>query len=209
VLEVGCGNGYYLLKLFELGYTRLWGVDPFMQDNAVRTFPVRLERRSLLDVDPAEGPVDAILFSHSLEHIAEQHETIARARELLVPGGLCLVGLPTVSSWAWDHYRADWAQLDAPRHLYLHSRRSLVALAERHGFAVERVVDDSTAFQFWGSEQNRMGVPLASATSWQTSPRRSAFTHEQIRNFDERAVELNKQGCGDQFSAYLRKVGTP
>jgi len=206
VLEVGCGNGYYLLRLFELGYRRLWGIDPFIDARAVRTVPVRLECRSLLDVDPGEGPVDAVLFNHSLEHIAEQHETIERARELLGTDGLCIVRIPTVSSWAWEHYRCYWVQLDAPRHLYLHSRRSLALLASQHGFEVERLVDDSTAFQFWGSEQYVQGVSLRSSTSWHINHRRDAFTPEQIREFEARAAHLNRQGRGDQFAAFLRRA---
>jgi SAM-dependent methyltransferase len=206
ILEVGCGNGYYLLALFELGYRTLWGIDPFMDQRAVRTSPVRLESRSILDVDPVEGPVDAVLFNHSFEHIAEQHETIERARQLLCSGGVCVIRIPTVSSWAWDHYRCDWVQLDAPRHLYLHSRDSLALLAAQHGFAVERVVDDSTAFQFWGSEKYRQGLSLASSKTSRFKRGGNDFTPEQMGEFESRAADLNSQGRGDQFAAYLRKV---
>ena len=201
LLEVGCGNGYYLLKLLELGYTRLWGVDPFMDASAVRQTPLRLERRTILDIDPSEGPVDAILFNHSFEHIPQQHESLERARQLLAPGGVCLIAIPTVSSWAWEHYGTDWVQLDAPRHLYLHSRRSLSQLAEGHGFVVDKVRDNSNEFQFWGSELYRAGIPLRADAA-----RRSERQGKLNPEYASRAAQLNRESRGDQFVACLRKV---
>jgi len=200
LLEVGCGNGYYLLKLLELGYTRLWGVDPFMDAAAVRSTPLRLERRTLLDIDPSEGPVDAILFNHSFEHIPQQHESLERVRQLLAPGGVCLIAIPTVSSWAWEHYGTNWVQLDAPRHLYLHSRRSLSQLAERHGFVVDQVRDNSNAFQFWGSELYSADIPLRSDAA-KESERKGKDNPDYLL----RAEQLNRESRGDQFVACLRK----
>jgi len=40
-----------------------------------------------------------------------------------VPGGWCVIRIPTVSSFAWEHYREQWVQLDAPRHFFLHKVR--------------------------------------------------------------------------------------
>ena len=201
LLEVGCGNGYYLLRLLELGYTRLWGVDPFMDSRSIRNEPLRLERRTLLDISPDEGQVDAILFNHSFEHIPQQHESLQRAWQLLAPGGVCLIAVPTVSSWAWEHYGTDWVQLDAPRHLYLHSRRSLACLAEQHGFVVEQVKDNSGPFQFWGSELYREDISLRSDAA-------KAPTRRGMKNSDyqSRAEQLNVEGRGDQFLACLRRV---
>jgi SAM-dependent methyltransferase len=201
LLEVGCGNGYYLLRLLELGYTHLWGVDPFMDSRSIRDKPLRLEQRTLLDIDPAEGPVDTILFYHSFEHIPQQHETLERAHQLLAPGGVCLIAIPTVSSWAWEHYGTDWVQLDAPRHLYLHSRRSLSQLAERHGFVVDEVSDNSNAFQFWGSELYRADIPLRSDAA-----KRAERQGKDNPDYMSRAEQLNREGRGDQFVACLRKA---
>jgi SAM-dependent methyltransferase len=204
ILEVGCGNGYYLQKLFELGYRDLHGIDPFMDPSYVSTHPFRLECRGILDLDPeTEDPYDCIGFGHSLEHIAEHAESLRRARELLAPNGVCVLGLPWAASYAWETYREDWVQLDAPRHLYLHTPQSLACLARDCGFEVAHLDYDSTAFQFWGSEQYRRGIPLHDPRSWSVNRGASIFTPQQIEDYERRAADLNAEGRGDQVRAYL------
>src|SRR5690606_13809129 len=114
------------------------------------------------------------------------------------------IRVPVADSWAWRHYGTDWVQLDAPRHLFLHTRRSLDLLAADAGLVVERVADDSGAFQFWGSEQYRRDIPLRDPRSYAVNPRASDFTAAQIREFRRRAADLNARGEGDQASFYLR-----
>lgn len=58
-----------------------------------------------------------------------------------------------VDSHAWNHYREHWFQLDAPRHFYLHSLRSMQILCEKSDLRIDRVVYDSRESQFWASEQ--------------------------------------------------------
>ncbi len=41
-------------------------------------------------------------------------------------------------------------QIDAPRHLYLHTETSLQRLAAETGFQIEKVLYDATGFQFCG-----------------------------------------------------------
>jgi hypothetical protein len=79
------------------------------------------------------------------------------------------------------------------------------ALAERTGFALERVVFDSTAFQFLGSEQYCRDIPLCAETSYYTDPARSIFSAAEVDAFERRARALNLARRGDQAAFYLRK----
>jgi SAM-dependent methyltransferase len=206
VLEVGCGNGYYLLKLLELGFKHLHGIDPYMDPSYIRERPVRLHRTSLLDLSVPPESYDCVVFGHTLEHIAEQRETLVRAAELLDRDGVLIIGIPWAESWAWEHYGVDWVQLDAPRHFFLHTSRSFKRLADDAGLYVQDVEHNSTAFQFWGSEQYRRDIPLHAPESWVVNPRRSPFRREQIRQFEERAQLLNREQRGDQVTVFLRKA---
>jgi hypothetical protein len=145
-----------------------------------------------------EGKWDLIMFHHSLEHIEDQRGTLARVGQLLGPDGWCLIRVPTVDSDAWDEYRDRWVQLDAPRHLTLHSMASMERLADSAGLRVEAVVHDSTAFQFEGSELYRRGRPLSDLA-------RSGVPRGQRRAYATRAAALNRVGRGDQAAFFLRR----
>jgi SAM-dependent methyltransferase len=202
IVDVGCGGGELLLALQAVGFRNLLGVDPFVATDLDLGGGLRVLRREL---DEVRGEHDLVMFHHSLEHVARQRETLAAAHALLVPGGRCIVRIPTVSSFAWREYGVDWCALDAPRHLYLHSVRSLGLVAAQAGFRVERVVSDSTAFQFWGSEQYRRGIALMTPGSNAIAPAPGAFTSAQLRDFRRRAESLNRAEDGDQIIAYLRR----
>ena len=115
-----------------------------------------------------------------------------------------MLRIPVASSAAFATYGADWVQLDAPRHLYLYTAKSLEYLARAAGFALFKVVDDSSAFQFWASEQYRQDIALRDPRSYGVNPTRSMFTAQQIDAFTRHADELNASGQGDQAGFDLR-----
>src|SRR5437016_13963293 len=127
-----------------------------------------------------------------LSTLADQVGALRQVSLLLRDGGWCLIRTPTVSSYVWEHYRVDWVQAHAPRHLFLHTKKSITLLAQRAGLRVEKIVYDSTGVQFWGSEQYRADIPLMSPQSYQVNPRQSRFASKQIREFEKRAEELNR-----------------
>jgi SAM-dependent methyltransferase len=47
------------------------------------------------------------------------------AASLLACKGIIVVRIPAVSSYAWERYGVAWMQLDAPRHFFLHSPKSM------------------------------------------------------------------------------------
>ena len=203
VLEVGCGTGTLLYTLRTLGMTHLLGVDEYLENDIEYPNGLKILRKSIDDVG---GTWDLVMFHHALEHMPEQAETLAAAAKLLSEDGMCLLRIPTVSSYAWEHYGVNWVQLDAPRHLYLHSVESLTRLAAKVGFRLEKLLYDSTDFQFWGSEQYARDIPLRSERSYLENPKRSIFSPQEIHTFRRRADDLNREERGDQAAFYLRKI---
>jgi len=97
-------------------------------------------------------------------------------------------------------------QLDAPRHLYLHSIKSMETLANPVGLKISQVIYDSFAFQFWGSEQYQQDISLNDERSYAVNPKQSFFTEEQIKDFTKRSKVLNQKNQGDQACFYLTKA---
>jgi SAM-dependent methyltransferase len=194
ILDVGCGGGALVRRLVDLGFAGAMGVDPFVAGDLSYKGRLSVHKANLAVL---EGVFDVISFHHSFEHMPAQRAVLERARALLAADGRVLVRIPVVGGEAWDEYRADWVQLDAPRHLVLHSLDSFTRLAGEAGFAVERVVYDSTGFQFWGSELYRRGIALTKAGA-------SPFSAADMAAWDQRACRANAAGRGDQIAAFLR-----
>ena len=203
VLDVGCGAGALVYRLRDLGFERVLGLDPYIERAVTYANGAQIIRG---EIYAAAGPWDVIMFQHSLEHINEPLAALRAAADRLVAGGVCLIRTPVVPCWAWEFYGVDWVQLDAPRHRVIFSVEGLTRLAAQAGLAVTGMVYDSTAFQFWGSEQVWHGILLESERSYLVNPARSMFCPADIRAFERQARALNTAGRGDQAAFYLRKT---
>jgi SAM-dependent methyltransferase len=204
-LDVGCGeHSEWLGTLSRCGFTCLNGADPYLS-NAGKRNGVHYHQASL---DQVHGEFDVISFHHSLEHIPDQRATLENARRLLARSGTCLIRIPVVDSLLWERYGVHWVELDAPRHLYLHTRASLAKLAGEAGFDVVHTLHDSTRFEFAGSEQYLVNIPLTAPNSFWTTSRDNIFTEEQMSRFDEMASQVNLEGRGGRAAFYLRHANS-
>ena len=194
VVDAGCGDGWRLYALRELGFRNLLGVDPYISSDIKYENGVQVLKRSIHEV---AGEWDLIMYHHSFEHVPDPLRELTAVSRLLAPGGCCLLRVPTVSSYAWEHYREHWVQLDAPRHYYLHSVKSIDLLAGKTGFELRNIVFDSTKDQFQGSELYAKGIPLASG--------KGVFSSCQERRWKQAARKLNREERGDQAAFYLIK----
>ncbi len=151
VLDVGCGRGFLLKRLRELGYEP-HGVE--LSDSAAWHARHRLTLQ-VSTGDFLRGPhrpehYDAVVFWHTLEHFARPVETLARARELMKPGALIAIAVPNFDSLQARWFGRHWFHLDVPRHYFHFGLRSLEALLAAKGFRV--VKSDHFCF-----EQNPYG----------------------------------------------------
>jgi SAM-dependent methyltransferase len=202
ILDVGCGAGLNLRALSRHGFKNLLGIDLYIKENMVHNNNLKILKESIYSI---QGEWDLIMFHHSFEHMPNPTKTLKSILRILSKTGLCLLRIPTVSSYAWQHYRTNWVQLDAPRHFYLYSLESIKLLADRVGFKIKEIYYDSTDFQFWGSEQNVKDIPLMSNRSYLLNPFRSTFSRSEIRKYRQKANKLNLEGRGDQAVFYLVK----
>jgi SAM-dependent methyltransferase len=202
ILDVGCGTGELLLELRHEGFRNLSGVDPFINNDVIYPNGVKVVKRPLEEI---EGQFDFIMLHHSFEHMPEPLLALKQLHNILKPNRFVLIRIPLASSFAWREYGVNWAQIDAPRHFFLHTLNSMNILASQAGFEIADVVFDSKEFQFWASEQYLRDIPLMDATSYCFNPEKSIFSQEQIAAFKAKARELNKMNDGDQACFYLYK----
>jgi 2-polyprenyl-3-methyl-5-hydroxy-6-metoxy-1,4-benzoquinol methylase len=205
ILDVGCGVGRMLMYLRNLGFLHLTGIDPYINKDIIYENGVRIYKKELWEL---EKKFDFIMLHHSFEHVPNPLEILTLLNQKIRDNCLVLIRIPTVPSFAWRKYKTNWIQLDAPRHLFLHSLESMKLLAQKTGFYIENIEYDSDAFQFWGSEQYINDIPLADERSYRfrRNRKRSIFKKSDIIEFNRRAKELNNKNDGDQACFYLRKI---
>jgi SAM-dependent methyltransferase len=92
VLEVGCGSlGGFVPALLDDGYQAV-GVDPEAPEGS------DYQRIEFEHYDPP-WPVECVVASTSLHHVADLDEVLDRLEALLVPGGALVV-----VEWAWERF---------------------------------------------------------------------------------------------------------
>ncbi len=202
ILDIGCGAGDLLNKIQLAGFRNLTGVDPYIKMDTTYDNGVKILKREISEINDS---FDLVMMHSSLEHIFDQTGTLLSINKLLSKDGYLLLRIPILSPNIWEMYNTAWVQLDAPRHFYLHSLKSITLLAEKSGFNIKKYKYDSSEFLFWGSEQYKNNIPLVDEKSYGISPQKSMFSKKDILNFKKRASHLNTIQQGDNIALYLTK----
>ena len=202
LLDVGCGSGGLLSNLKRMGFKNLVGVDPFLPSSAERD-GVRLLKKELSELD---GEFDVVMLHHAFEHMEDPGSVLEHLCRILAPEGIIILRIPLCDSYAWKHYGVNWHQLDAPRHLFLHTNKSMSILTERAQLVISEIIYDSTLLQFVISEEYVRNIAQADKKSYVNDPLRSIFSLRDIRAFRRQCRQLNRDKSGDSACFYLRRV---
>ncbi|MBD1395267.1 class I SAM-dependent methyltransferase [Mucilaginibacter glaciei] len=202
ILDIGCGRGELICKLFNKGFENVTGVDKFISQPIDYGYRVEVLKKELSEL-PANS-YDILIMHHVLEHVDDQLDQLRECYRLLKKGGKIVIAIPLLGE-AWDLYQRNWVQLDAPRHFVLHTLKSMDILAKKSNFTINEVVFDSTAFQFLGSELYRQDIPLTLPDTHTWYPFEQKFSPEQIADYETRAKALNAAQRGDAARFYLYK----
>jgi SAM-dependent methyltransferase len=199
ILDVGCGTGDRPSNLSRNGFRRVEGVDVFI-DRSYQLGPVKITKGSLSDL---EGSFDLVMLHHSLEHMPDQRQSLAEVYRLVRPGGYALLRIPIVGQ-LWSDYGVYWCGLDAPRHLFIHSVRSITDLAMRTGFEVSRIEHETHAIDIEFSKEYRAGIPMCDSPHMKGG-RMSFLSENEERECESLARQMDEAERGDQACFYLLK----
>ena len=145
LLDVGCGAGAFL----RFGRDRGWDVDgtDLVVTDWARASGARLWEGELPAIEFGDARYDVVRFNHVLEHTRDPLLELRRARRLVTPGGLLLVGVPNVAGLnprlkSWQSRvglkRKRWRHYAALHHLWFFTPATLRRLAEAAAFEVVR-----------------------------------------------------------------------
>lgn len=144
VLEMGCGDGFWLEVLRNLGYRNVIGIDisPAALEMATQKgLNVRLGDLYQLEVDDV---FDIVLLCDTLEHLPDPREALRRAHRALRTRGTLFLAVPVYDSLAEQLERRfrgvsrpHQCQRDDMTHRHAFTEPALHALLDECHFSVE------------------------------------------------------------------------
>ena len=149
MLDVGPGTGIFLhLAHAEFAWNPV-GIDicPESAEKAAREFDIDIDVGDFMDFEYAPGTFDCITMLDMLEHTIDPSAVLARAYDLLRPGGVLYVVVPNqrcLMTVLLDRYirlgapggRFFMDRLYVPPHVYYFNPTALRTALERAGFQV-------------------------------------------------------------------------
>ncbi|WP_158855806.1 class I SAM-dependent methyltransferase [Lunatibacter salilacus] len=195
IADIGCGNGQLLYEMRSCGFTNLYGYDPFLQEEYDES-GLKMIKTDFMSLDLQ---FDAVMLHHSFEHMSDPTKVMEKLSTLLKKGGELLVRVPVSDSQIWQEEDINWFQLDAPRHLFIPSVRSLKAMGDKFGLKLKKLIFDSNEFQILITKHYKKGGSLVNFSI-------ESFTSEEITQAMEMAKKYNEKEVGDQACFYFEKL---
>jgi SAM-dependent methyltransferase len=181
LLDVGCSTGSFLGVARDAFAASGVEPDPGTSEQA-RAAGLDVITGTLADVQAPPGGFDALTMFHVIEHTDSPRAELARARDLVRPGGVVLVETPTVDSLLFRLTRGRWRQL-IPDHYFFFSRGTLETALRQAGFEPldYAKVGRRASLRFVADRLRRSNVPLAGAVA----------AGVRAAHLENRAVRLN------------------
>lgn len=206
ILEVGCGDGYYLHLLSNLGIKniKLTGVD--YDKNALEAAKINLKGRKILlkqadlmEKLPFQSNIfDKVIMSEVCEHLPDDIKGLMEVKRVLKKGGKLVVTVPNhnypfawdPTNWALEHLfnthikSGFWAGL-WNQHIRLYKPREIKRSVEKAGFDILKI----ESMTFWCLPFNHNLMHLAArklyggSLSPKTAKAVSKFEKKTIRPF--------------------------
>lgn len=136
LLDVGCGNGRFLMLAQEIGWNAE-GID--LDSKAVETARQRglaVCQGGIEILSEEQEKYDVITLSHVIEHVPDPLNLLRSIYRLLKPGGSLWLETPNLASLGHQRFRENWRDLDPPRHLVLFTSDSLHQALGKVGFEI-------------------------------------------------------------------------
>lgn len=179
ILDVGCGNGAFLVRMRSLGW-KVFGVDPDPEAViAGRNQELQVFCGTILDV-PDTNRYDVITLSHVIEHAVDPVDLLRECKRRLRPGtGRVIITTPNINSLGHRWFSKYWRGLEVPRHLNLFSPKGLSHCVTRAGLILHSL-----------STETRMGRMIYNPSVYAKKGKRNLGQFSQFRVTTKTAAYL-------------------
>jgi SAM-dependent methyltransferase len=138
LLEIGCGNGFFLREAARQGYRRTVGVEPSKEAVAKAKGEIEIVCDIMRPTLFAESSFDAVCLFQVLDHLPDPTAVLRECRAILRPGGLVLCLNHDVGALSARLLGRRSPIIDI-EHTYLFDRKSIRRIFAAAGYDVLRV----------------------------------------------------------------------
>jgi SAM-dependent methyltransferase len=140
MLEIGCGNGFFLEEAIGLGFAEVYGVEPSRQAVEAASPKVRDRIKNELFQEGLypSGWFTLICGFQVLDHLTRPNELLQVCRMLLEPDGLALFINHDVSAWT-NRILGERSPIIDIEHTYLYDKKTMMRIFCKNGFEVLRI----------------------------------------------------------------------
>jgi SAM-dependent methyltransferase len=137
LLEIGCGNGFFLEEVLKQGYVTVWGVEP--SEEAVARGDSKVRSQIICDMMRpglfGKEQFDVICMFQVLDHIADPAGLLNECYRVLKPDGLVLCLNHNIEAISAKILK-DRSPIVDIEHTYLYSPDTMLRLFSGSGFKV-------------------------------------------------------------------------
>ncbi|MCL5072244.1 MAG: class I SAM-dependent methyltransferase, partial [Actinobacteria bacterium] len=152
LLEIGCGNGFFLKEAIKMGFKQVVGVEPGR--NIVAKAHREVKKNILVDIfrkgQFKKEIFDIICMFQVLDHLPDPCETLHECFQILKPGGYILCINHNVKALS-TKFLAEKSPIFDIEHTYLFNKKTLRLIFEKNKFNVKQIFDVSNYYpiSYW------------------------------------------------------------
>lgn len=152
VLEVGCGNGFFLSALVASGIKNVWGVEPGrkMVDEAPGFLRGKIKTDIFKPGQFRPTSFDLVCCFHTLDHMSDPIGFAKEAFRILARGGFVIVVVHDVEGISVKLFGERSPIFDI-EHTYFFSKKTISQLLRNEGFTIRDVSDLANTYplSYW------------------------------------------------------------
>lgn len=152
ILEIGCGNGFFLEELKDKGIKNVYGIEPGIE--SVKKAPLKIRNNIKTDILKeglfAKESFDIILCFHTLDHIPNPNKFLSISYSLLKKGGQVFFIVHNTNGLSVKLLKEKSPIFDI-EHIYLFNKSNLSAIFTKNRFNNTNVFDISNTYplSYW------------------------------------------------------------
>jgi 2-polyprenyl-3-methyl-5-hydroxy-6-metoxy-1,4-benzoquinol methylase len=149
ILDVGCGDGYFLKYMKDNGW-ETYGVEPgeVASKYAKDVLKVNVFNGELKEASYPNKYFDVITLFEVLEHLHDPSANLSEIGRVLKEDGLLITTVPNFAGFSYKIFKERRVAIDAPRHLYHFSQKTLGKILEKMEFKVLKIKHVSNTMDY-------------------------------------------------------------